>query len=217
MQTRLLVLLGVLVVALCLAPAPALADTITFDLTVPNTALVGFTSPYASVLVNRTSTTVATITFTGLTSGAFTYFFGSAQAADVNVNATTFTVGSLGCTPAPTLTCTASNGGANQADSFGNFNLTIDLFDGFNSRASSITFTLTNTSGTWASASNVLIANAGGSTAAAHIFATSATCTGACVTGFAGNGAIVPEPGTLVLFGSGLLGIAAVIRRRFSA
>ena len=41
---------------------------------------------------------------------------------------------------------------------FGQFNLTLDNKDGWNSSATSIIFTLTNTSGTWASASDVLLA-----------------------------------------------------------
>ncbi len=36
---------------------PAKADSITFDLTTGNSAISGFTGPYASVLVNRTSAT----------------------------------------------------------------------------------------------------------------------------------------------------------------
>jgi hypothetical protein len=187
----------------------ASADSIGFDIASPNTALIPFPSPYAHLDVERSSTTTAIITFTGLTTGAFTYAFGAAQAIDVNVNATTFTVGvpSVG-----TLTV----GGAGNVSSFGTFNVTMDNFDGFNSRFPTVSFGLTDTSGTWASASDVLIGNTDGFRAAAHIFVTAADCEGACVTGFAGDGGLnpVPEPATLLLFASSLLALGFTGRTR---
>lgn len=195
--------------------SPASADSIGFDITDPNAALTPFPTPFAHVDVNRTSTTNATITFTGLTTGAFTYAFGAVNALDVNVNATTFTVG-------------AANGGtlsdpvSGNVSEFGTFNVTWDNFDGFPSRFSTANFSLTNTSGTWGSASDVLLANSGGFRAAAHIFVTAATCTGptgapvACETGFAGDPGLapVPEPVTLLLFGSSLAGVGIAGRKR---
>jgi hypothetical protein len=101
---------------------------------------------------------------------------------------------------------------------FGLFNLTINSFDGYTHSSDSITFTVTNTSGTWGSDADVLAFNADGFDAAAHIFITTfpANASGsAIVTGFAGeNGEQVPDGGTTVMLlglGLGALGMA----RRF--
>ena len=188
----------------------ASADSIGFDIAVPNAALLPFPSPYAHVDVNRTSTTTAIITFTGLTTGGFTYAFGAANAIDVNVNATTFTVGvpSVGTLDTP---------GSGNVSAFGTFNVTIDNSDGFTDRFSTANFGLTATSGTWASASDVLLANSDGFRAAAHIFVTAASCGNeACVTGFAGDGGLTPtpEPATLLLVASSLLGLGFTGRKK---
>ena len=77
-----------LVAAVCLGlgAGPARADMITYDLTTFNVA--GFTGPFASVTVDLTSSTVATITFDSLTNGGNTYLFHTQGAAAVNVNGT---------------------------------------------------------------------------------------------------------------------------------
>lgn len=194
-----------------LAASQVSADSIGFNIAVPNSALVPYPSPYATVDVNRTSTSAATITFNGLTTGGFTYFFGAAQAIDVNVNATSFTVG----VPTPaSLDDVAVSG---NVSSFGTFNVTFDNSDGFTDRFSTASFALTNPSGTWATASDVLLANSDGFRAAAHIFVTATSCGNeACVTGFAGDGGLapVPEPATLLLLGSSLLGLGFAGRKK---
>jgi len=203
-----------------LAGSQASADSITLDLTSPNTDLGPFPSPYAHVKIDRATDTTATITFTGDTTGGFTYAFGAAQAIDVNVNATTFTVGPIvggllfthspPCSPLPSP-C------AGNVSQFGNFNMTLDNTDGFNDRFSTVAFGLTDSSGTWASASDVLIADDKGFRAAAHIFVTAPSCgDAACVTGFAGDGGLapVPEPATLLLFASSVLGLGFTGRKR---
>ena len=211
--TRQLVTMAAVATALLwtLGTPSASADSIGFDIGVPNAALVPFPSPYAHVDVNRTSTTTATITFTGLTTGGFTYTFGAVSAIDVNVNAATFTVGipSVGTLDPDPL-------GSGNVSSFGAFNVTLDNSDGFSDRFSTASFGLTATSGTWASASDVLLANSDGFRAAAHIFVTAVTCEDACVTGFAGDGGLapVPEPATLLLVASSLLGLGFTGRKK---
>jgi len=199
---------------------PAKADSITFDLTTGNSAISGYPGPYASVLVNRTSTTTATITFTSLTNSGNIYLLGGVGSVAVNVNATSFTLGPItgsnagtGFTPGP-----YSDGGSGNEDGFGSFNQTINSFDGYTHSSDSISFSLTDTSGTWASAMAVLLANSGGSLAAAHIFVTADPANGsngALATGFAANGT-VPDSGTTVaLLGFALVGIGS-LRSKFS-
>src|SRR6267143_408413 len=153
----------------------AKADTISFNLTVSN---FGFTGPYAMVTVNRTDTTHATITFTSLTNGSNIYLMGDGSTVALNVNATTFTCGTVtgtnagtGFTPGPFTTNIAAG---QQIDGFGKVNFTIDSMDGYTHTSDTVSFTLTNGSGTWATASNVMIANAQGTFAASHILVTTA-------------------------------------------
>ncbi len=216
---------------LMLGALRASADSTTFSLNDPNIAISPFVGPYVDVTVTTLSSSTATVMFTSdsATSGnsnctistPCTYLMGDGGSADLNVNASSFSASGISGTALSGLFTPGpfSNGGSGTADGFGMFNLKIIDFDGFTHAANSISFTLTNLSGTWANASSVLVANALGFTAAAHIFVESASCTDsdgnlqACATGFAANGAPIPEPGTLALFGTGLLGVAGLVRR----
>ena len=196
--------------ALALTLGTAASALTTYTLGTGNASLAGFPPPYGSVAVTLTNATTANIVFT---SALPTYYFLGAQAADVNVNATTWTLSNLLENGAGT----ASNGGSNQADGAGFFNQTIDLTDGFTDRASSISFTLTNTSGTWASDAVVLTGNSLGNTVAAHIGACTPGCTAFAATGFATQGGgTIPEPATWAMMILGFGGIGAMMRRRRS-
>jgi uncharacterized membrane-anchored protein len=106
-------------------------------------------------------------------------------------------------------------------DGFGVLNQTINSFDGFMHSSSTIRFTLTNTSGKWLTAASMLVANADGAMAAAHIFVTTLplnAANGAVSTGFAANGgAGVPDGGTTVMLLGVALGALGMARRYASS
>lgn len=196
---------AVLVGAVTLAALPAKADFIV-GLGIGNSGISSYPGPYGTVDVHLTDSTHATITFTSITKDGYIYLFGGQGAVGVNVNATSWTLGSLsaanhgtgfinhGNRPSDPL---LSNGGAGHEDGFGSFNQTINSFDGFTHSSDTISFTLTDKSGTWANANRVLALNADGHIAAAHIFVTASpanAANGALATGYAA----APEPTTMI-------------------
>jgi hypothetical protein len=198
----------------------AKADTFAFNISVPNAAISGFPGPYASVLVDRTDSTHATITFTSLTNSGNIYLMGDGSSVAVNVNAGSWTLsgitgtnGGTGFTPGP-----ISDNGSKNVNGFGTLNQTFVSFDGFTHSSDEISFTLTNTSGTWASAAEVLIANDHGVFAAIHVFVTLSpanAANGALATGFAANGGgqEVPDGGATVMLLGAALGALGMVRR----
>jgi hypothetical protein len=208
-----------LIAVACVGLQQAKADSISFNLSVGNSAISGYTGPYASVTVNRMSVTTATITFTSLTNSGNICLMGGGSSVAVNVNAAKWMLGTItgsnsgiGFTPG-----IYSNGGSGNVDGFGVLNQTINSFDGFMHSSSTISFTLTNMSGSWSSAGQVLAANAQGLFAAAHIFVTTYPANakiGALVTGFAANGgAQVPDGGATVMLLGAALGALGIARR----
>jgi hypothetical protein len=219
MKRTLLILLAVVAFA-CWFLGQVAADTISFDLGQGNPAISGYPGPYATVTVNWTDLTHATITFTSLTNSGNIYLLGDGGSVGVNVNATSWTLGTItgsnagtGFTPGPW-----SDGGSGNEDGWGSFNQTINSFDGFTSSSDTISFILTDTSGNWATANDVLTGNADGYRAAAHIFVTASPATasnGALATGFATEGdPAAPIPPSALLLGSGILAMGLRSFRR---
>jgi hypothetical protein len=194
--------------------AIARADSVTFDLNTPNAGLAGFTGPYAQVTINRTSSTTATITFTAYAG----FLIGGAQAADVNFNGGPVTSSiptfSGGCTGGgcPVGGTAFSAGGSTNADGFGVFNFTLDNTDGFTNAVTALSFNVSCPTCSWGSAAGVLSPNDLGNSLAAHIYVINSNCGGSPCTGFATVS--VPEPASMLLLGTGLVGIAAGVRRR---
>jgi hypothetical protein len=207
--------LAVILLLLTLGATPASADSITLTLSVPNSGISGYTGPYATVGVNRTDSTHATITFTSLTNGGYLYKMTDGSSAAVQVNASSWTVGSVTGNDSAGYSI-ADPPGTSQVDGFGRFNTTIDAPNSsMSSTSTTIGFSLINTGGTWSSASDVLVGNASGYLAAAHVgVCATEACSSFLTTGYAANGNPVPEPASIALFGSGLLSLAGFIRRR---
>jgi hypothetical protein len=214
--------------ALLVVSAAVRADTIGFTLGVPNAGLSGFTGPYASVSVNRTSTTAATITFTSLTNGSIIYLMGDGNSVGVNVN------GTFAANPTTPTSSNAGTGfsttsssewnfnqGSNNVSEHGNFNFRWTAKDGYGHSMDTISFGVTLTSGSWLTANDVLVANGSGYRAVSHIFPAASPANAnnnvyAGQTGYAAEGAVVPLPAAAWMGMSLLGGVGGVgfFRRR---
>ena len=192
----------ILIAVACLGLQHAKADTFDYTLTTGNDPALGG-GPFGNVNVNLTTGNTAIITFTA----AANYLFVNGGAVAVNVNATSWTVSAF------TVNAGAhavTDSGARNEDGFGSFNQTGSQQDASNG-ASSVVFTLTNTSGTWASATNVLAFNLNHWLVAAHVFLVGSNG----ITGFAAgpSGGTVPDGGTTVMLLGAALGALGMARR----
>jgi hypothetical protein len=139
----------------------------------------------------------------------------------VNVNAASFSVGTVTFTQlfasgAASFTATSGN-----ADGFGSFNLTLDNHDGFTSSVTAASFQITDTSGTWADSGSVLTGNSNGFHAAAHLFPDNTDNPGTndnvAQTVFVTEGSSppsVPAPASFLLALTGVVGLGLTRFRR---
>lgn len=190
----------ILVAVACLGFQQAKADFVDYTLTTSNSPGTLGTGPFGTVHVDLTAG-VATITFTA----ASGYLFVDGGAVAVNVNASSWTIGNFTSNGDP-----VSDAGAGNEDGFGSFNQKVSMGDSSNG-ASIISFTLTNGSGTWASAANVLAFNLQNWKVGAHIQIQDGTGN----TGFAAgpSGGQVPDGGTTVMLLGAALGALGMARR----
>jgi hypothetical protein len=210
--------LPILIALACLGLQQAKADTSTFFLTSSN--IGGFNDiKMVQVSITTNGTNQATVSFTSQTAnvGGTNYIFmiGASTAFDLNTSAAAQTGNYVFTQPvgggfnSPSVT---GPNGSGQVSMWGNFNNTNDMFNGFSTAVSGVTFTLTRNTGVWGSAASVLLANANNQIAAAHIFITQAP-------GSRGNGAVftgyasVPDGGTTVMLLGLALGGLGLVRR----
>lgn len=214
---RLLGTTAIVVGALTLG-APAHADVI-YTLNTSNDTVTSGAGPYAQVDIHLVNATTATATFTRLGS----FVFGE---MGLDINANTFTITGLSFILAPSSNQTPSYsvvlGG--KVGGVGNFALDYAVNpNGFTDAVTQASFTITDTSGTFADEGHVL--NNVVPEAAAHVF----TSTGGSFFGSGGpitctdntgcginllNSA--PEPAALGLFGVGLVTLGLLRSRRKS-
>lgn len=201
--------IATLAVLAAFAPTPAYA--ISYTLSVPNDGLSGFGPDYATVTVTLDAVDQAIAHVSITTLG--TYRIGDGGTVGVNTNGAA-TGSNLSTTDCANTGCFAT--GAGNEDGFGSFTVSVNLFDGAGHSITSLSFDLTKASGTWLSDADVLTNNSDGYLAAAHIYAGCSGTPEPCVTtGYAANGtASVPEPGSLALLGTGVVGLVIALRKR---
>jgi hypothetical protein len=181
-----------------------------YSLNAGNPALSPYSAPYGSVDVNLTDATHATITFSAATG----YLFGGQGTAGLNVNAASWSVSGITASGVGPV----SNAGSGNEDGFGNFNQTLDSFDGFLHASATVSFTLTALTGGWANSASVLT-NPNGYYVAAHIYVIGvgdALATGYASgnTGDDGGTPQVPDGGmTVALLGFAIAGIGMACRK----
>jgi hypothetical protein len=181
--------------------AVANADSVIIN--VPNSGLSGTPGPYATVnyVLNGSNIDVTVTMFPGFAA----FGTGDANNGIFGFNIVGSTAG-LNITNLPAGF--AFNPAGGQMDGFGNFDVTLSCCNP--PGVTSFSFTISRTGG-FSSASDIFEANSTGAHFAIHIAPTNGN-----PTGFAADGGTpTPEPASMLLLGTGLVTLAAGLRKRF--
>ena len=199
------------VVALGSAGA-VMADSVTFNLNQPSSLPAG---NYGTVKLDLVGSTIqVTITLSNgntlIDTGQHAVGFNSSLSPDPTITLSGFSqTGYSLVTPNP---------GVFHMDGFGNYEYALDSIYGANNPLAAHTLVFTvNTALGFNSVFNLVSPSTGGGIAspfAVDLFCP--TCTVGAQTGFVGTGSSpIPEPTSMLLLGSGLVGLGAGLRRRF--
>lgn len=210
-------LAGLLLLLLTLGATPASADTASFDLITSNGNILPPAASYGTVTLNLNADGSINVSVVGASGYGFfgpsyTMFgFNENIAGNPSINILNASAGVV-VAPNPNTVC--SGGGCN-LDGYGTFEFMVGGPTG-SSPIGSFSFDVSRTSGTFTTVYQLVELSSSGAHFVAHVSPINgcAAGVGAC-TGFAGDsGTPVPEPASIMLFGSGLLTLAGMIRRR---
>lgn len=197
--------LAMFVVIVLGSAAAANADQVIIN--TPNAGLSGTPGPYATVtyVLNGSNIDVTVQMFPGFT--AFGDGNGNNGIFGFNIVGSTAGLSVTNLSPA----LLSANLGGGQMDGFGNFEVTLSCCNPSNA-ITSFSFTVSRTGG-FSSASQLFEASSSGAHFAIHIAPSSGAPTG--FAGDTGTPSEVPEPTSMLLLGSGLITLAAGLRKRY--
>jgi len=195
--------LTILTVVVLGSAAAANADQVIIN--TPNSGLSGTPGPYATVtyVLNGPNIDVTV----QMSPGFLAFGDGNGNNGIFGFNIVGSTTG-LAVTNLSPVFLTPNLGGG-QMDGFGNFEVTLSCCNASNA-INTFSFTVSRNGG-FSSASQLFEANANGAHFAIHIAPTNDNPTGFA----ADSGTEAPEPASMLLLGSGLVTLAAGLRKRF--